>query len=106
MALGGGDHPLEQAAVGLLGVDPATELGAGVAQPQRERVAGALELAEREDPRAADGADAELEALPGEGGRKELAELVFEAGDLVAKVAARAALGGGRNGLQPQFGTR
>ena len=43
--VGVGDHPLDQAAIGLLDVRLAPELDLGVAQPQREGVAHALELA-------------------------------------------------------------
>jgi hypothetical protein len=89
-----GDHPLEQAAVLLLGVSSPGELGASVAQPQGERVPGALEVAAAKHPRAADRSDAPVEVLAREGGGEELTELALEAGDLAPQVVAGAALGG------------
>jgi hypothetical protein len=93
VALGGGDHRLEGAAVGLLDVRPAAELGPGVAQPQRERVADTLELAGVEHPRAADRADAPVDALPREGRGERLAQLALELPDLPAQLVAREPLG-------------
>jgi hypothetical protein len=94
VALGSGDHLLEQAAVGLLDVGAPGELGLGVAESARKRVADALELAGGEHPRAADRADAPLEAGTREGGGEQLAEPAVERGDLAPQVLARAPLRG------------
>lgn len=94
MALGGGDHPLEQATVGLLDVGASPELGLRVAQAQGERVPKPFELARIEHSRAADGPDPPVEPLAGKGGGEELAEAPLEPGDLAAQVVACAALRG------------
>jgi hypothetical protein len=93
MALGRGDHPLEQAPACLLGVGALRELGLDLAQAQCERVANALELRGGEHPRPADGADAPLEAAPREDRGEELAEASLEARDLALEVLACEALG-------------
>jgi hypothetical protein len=93
VALRGGDHPLDQGAVGLLDVGLPGELGLGVAQPEREGVTDPLELAGGEHPRPTDGADPPLEPGPRKGGSEELAETAFEVGNLTPQVVAREALG-------------
>jgi hypothetical protein len=94
VALGLDQHPLEQAPVGLLGVGSPPELALGVAQAEREGVAGALELTGRQDPRSSQRADLPFEAAAREGGGEQLAQSSLEPGDLVAKVRAGAALAG------------
>jgi hypothetical protein len=94
VALGRGDHPLDEAAVRLLGLGPPRELGAGVAKPQRQGVAEPLELADREHPRAAERTDAPFDPPAREGGAEHVPELALDPADLAAQVGARAALGG------------
>jgi hypothetical protein len=93
VTLGGGDHRLEGAAVGLLDVRPAGELGAGIAQPQRQRVADALELAGVEHARAAYRADAPVDVAPGKGRGEGLAKLALELADLPTQLVAGEPLG-------------
>jgi len=88
-----GHHPLEHAAVRLLGVRAATELPLCIAQAQRESIADALELAGGEDPRTAEGTHLPVEAATGKGGREELAQPPLERRDLAAQVGACEALG-------------
>jgi hypothetical protein len=88
VALRLGDHRLDQAAVGLLDLSAATELGLGLAQAEDEGVTNPLELAGIEDPRAADGPHAPLDPVAGEGRREELAEPALEDRDLPAEVVA------------------
>jgi hypothetical protein len=93
VALGGGDHRLDQGPVGMLGVVPAPELALGVAKPQRERVADPLELAGPEHARPPGRTDPPFEALAGEGLAEEGAEPALDPGDLAAQVLARPPLG-------------
>ena len=67
MALRGLDHPLEHAAARLLDVGLAGELGASVAEPQRQCVADPLELGDAENTRPADRADPPVEPAPWKG---------------------------------------
>ena len=94
MLRGGDDHPLDQAAVGLLDVGTPCELGASVAKPQCERIADPLELPGGEHPRPADCTDPPLEALAREGGAEQLGELALDLADLAPQVVAGAALRG------------
>lgn len=88
-----GDHALEQLAVSLLDVDAGGQLGLGVAQAQRERVAHPLQLGDPEDPGAPGRCDPELDPLTRIGGREKLPEPQLEPGDLAAQVLAGAPLG-------------
>jgi hypothetical protein len=81
-------HLLDQAALLLLGLRTLGELSAGVAEPEREGVAGLLELPEREQPGAAMSAHAPVEPLPRPRGAGELSELALELRDLVPQRAA------------------
>jgi hypothetical protein len=96
VALGGGDHRLENAAVGLLDVGLTRELGTGVAEPQRQGVANPLELAGAQHPRPADGADTPLDPAPRKGRGEGLAQLALEPADLTPEVVAGEPLGGPR----------
>jgi hypothetical protein len=93
MALRSGDHPLDQAPVGLLRLRAPRELGLGVAQAQGEGVPDPLQLAGGEHPRPADSADAPLEPGAGEGRGEELAQPPVEIGYLPAQVVAGEPLG-------------
>jgi len=97
MALGLGDHRLDQASVGLLLLAAASQLGLGLAQAEGERVADALELAGVEHPRPTDGADVPLDSLAREGRGEQLAQPLLEGGDLAAQVVARAAVSADRD---------
>jgi hypothetical protein len=81
-----GDHPLEQAPVGLLDIGLPAELDLSVAQARRERVADALELTGLEHPWATDRSDAPLESAARDGRGEELAEASLEVRDLPAQV--------------------
>jgi hypothetical protein len=87
------DQALEGAAVVLLDPAAAPELALGLLKPDRERVADPLEVADAEDAGPADGADAPLDPLAGEGGGEELAEALLERSDLAPQLVAGASLG-------------
>src|SRR5215218_2059294 len=89
------DHGLEQPAVGLLDLTLTGELGLSLAQPDGESVAHALELGNSQNARPANGRDAPVDARPGEGRGKELAEPLLEQRDLAPKLVARPVLGAG-----------
>ena len=104
VALRGGDHPLDQDPVGLLGVGAPGELGLCVAQAQGEGVAHPLQLTGREHPRAANRTDSPLEAGTGKGGGEHLAEAPVELGYLASKVVAGESLGARGNRCAEQLG--
>jgi hypothetical protein len=92
--LGGvGDHPLEQPAVFLLDVGLPGDLGLRVAQAQGEGVAHPLELAGRKHPRAADGADAPIDAPARKRRGEKLSKPPFQVGDLASQVSPRQTVG-------------
>jgi hypothetical protein len=93
VALGGGDHRLENASVGLLGVGPTRELGTRVAESQRQGVADPLELAGAQHPRPADRADAPVDPAPREGRCEGLAQLALELADLATQLVTGEPLG-------------
>jgi hypothetical protein len=93
MAVRGGNHPLDQAAVRLLDLRAAGELRLRVAQAQGQSVAYPLQLGGRKQPRPADRTDPPLEPGPREGRGEELAEATLEIGDLTPEVVARELLG-------------
>lgn len=88
------DHPLDQTAIGLLGVGSARKLGLGVAQAQGERVADPLQLTGVEQARAANRSDAPFQALPWERRGEQLPEPALDLGDLTAQILAGPALRG------------
>jgi hypothetical protein len=95
--VGVGDHPLDEAPALLLDVDAAGELGTGVGHPLGQTVAHALELPDPKDPRPAGRGDAPFEVAAREGGRKDLCQLAFEAGNLPPELGAGGPqVGGGR----------
>ena len=85
------DHPLDQGAIGALGIVSTGELGLGVAKPQRERVANSLQLAGAKQTRPADGTDPPLEPRAGGGLAEQGAEPALDPGYLAAQVRARLA---------------
>jgi len=94
MAVGVGDHALEQAAVGLLlGATPG-ELGLCLADAHDEGVPDALELGGAQQARPADGSDPPLQSLARESRGEQLPEPALEPGDLAAKVLADEVVGG------------
>ena len=92
IALGLRDHPLDEAAVLLLHVSAARQLRLSFPNPNEQRVADALELGGAQDAGAADGSHGPVDALPREGRSPQLRELLFEAGDLTAKLVANGAV--------------
>ena len=105
VALGLGDHRLEQAAVGLLDVGAAAELGPGVAQAQRRARRGPARARRSPSTRGPPTrADAPLDPAAREGRGEQLAELALErarsgaAGrrGRAARRSAAAAAGGAR----------
>jgi hypothetical protein len=93
VALGRRDHRLEQAAILLLYLAPASDLRLSLAEPHREPVAHPLELRDAEDAGATDGGDAPVDARPWKCGGEELAEPLLERTDLPSKLLARLAVG-------------
>src|SRR5437764_481627 len=85
-------HPLDQLAVLVLDVGVVVERKPDVLDPGGERVTHALELVDREKPRAADAGNREVDALPREGRAEQASELQLECRDLAAQVGARSAL--------------
>jgi len=67
VAVGLGDHALDEAAVLLFDIGAPRQLGLSLANPDQESVADSLQLGGIQDSRAADGADLPLDALAGEG---------------------------------------
>jgi len=98
MSLGSLDHLLEQRPVSLLDRPPPGDLGLGLAEPRRERVANPLELGHAEHPRAAGGADPPLDPAAGERCREQLTQPALEQRDLAAQLGPDPALGVGRGG--------
>jgi hypothetical protein len=98
VSLGGLDHLLEQRPVALLDRSPPGDLGLGLAQARRERVANPLELGQAEHPRAAGGGDPPLDPAAGEGGREQLAEPPLEERDLATQLGPDPALDVRRRG--------
>jgi hypothetical protein len=96
-----GDHLLDQAAIRLLDVSPAGDLGLGLADPHDQRVTDALEVGGAQHARPARGADAPADPAARESRDPELAELPLEPGDLASKLVANTALLlGGRSGAE------
>jgi hypothetical protein len=88
-----GQHPLEQLAVGGLGLGPLAQGAAGVGDPVGERVADLLQLAEADQARLVRrGGHPRVDRHPREGPRGEAPELVLEAADLAPQLGARKAL--------------
>jgi len=102
VALGLGDHALDETAVLLLDVGPAAKLVLSLADPHQERVANALELGGAEQAGPADRADVPVDALTREGGHPKLAELLLQARDLAAKLVADGPLVLGREWTRGQ----
>ena len=100
IALRLGDHALDEAAVALLDVGAAGQLGLGLADPDQERVAHPLELGRPQDARAAHGADRPVDVLARKGRSPKLRELLLEACDLAAKLVADRAVVRGDEKLQ------
>jgi hypothetical protein len=86
------DHPLDQDPVRLLDVGPARDLRLRLAHPDHESVANPLKLGRPEDPRAAGGADAPIDAAAREGGGPQLAEPALEPSDLTPELVPDEAL--------------
>ena len=93
VALGLGDHRLDQAAIVLLDLSPAVELGLRLAEPGGERVADPLQLGDPQHPRPPDRANRPVDPLTGEGGGEQLAESLLQQGDLPAETLAGGTLG-------------
>ena len=88
IALGLGDHALDEAAVSLLDVGAPGDLGLGIADANEESVADPLQLSSAEDAGAANGSNGPIDSLARERGGPKLGELLLEAGDLAAKLVA------------------
>jgi hypothetical protein len=95
VALGLGDHRLEQSAVGLLDLAAPTQLHLGVAQPDRERVADAFELRHAEHSRTTHSGYSPLDPGAREGRGEQLAQSLLEQRYLAAKLMAGQPIGGG-----------
>jgi hypothetical protein len=93
VALGRGDHVLEEATVCLLDLAAPRELCLRVAQPHREPVANPLQLGDAQHARPADRTDGPVETLARKGGCEDLAEPLLEHRDLATKVVANAPFG-------------
>src|SRR5213592_1795880 len=72
------DHRLEQAAIGLLELALARELGLSVTEPDRKAVANPLELGHAENAGPADRRNGPLDARAREGRGKELSEPLLQ----------------------------
>jgi len=95
VALGRGDHRLEQRSVCLLHLSPATELCFSLSQPRRETVANPLQVTDVEHSRAPRGPHRPLDSRARKRRPEQLAESLLEQRDLAAKVLADPALGEG-----------
>ncbi len=93
VAVGLGGHRLDHAAILLLDLAPAAELGLRLAEPGSERVAHPLQLGDPEHPGPANRPDRPLHSLAREGGGEQLAEPLLQQGDLPAKILAGTTLG-------------
>ena len=89
VALGRGDHRLEQPAVCLLDVGTAAHFRAGVVHTGGKRITNPLELAKAQHARPARSADAPVEALAPEVLSEQPTELGLEPGDLASQVDPR-----------------
>ncbi len=83
-----GDHPLDEAAVALLGVSTAAELSLSLADADQKCVANPLELGGAQNARAAYGAHGPVDVLARKGRGPKLGKLLLQAGDLAAKLVA------------------
>jgi hypothetical protein len=93
VAVGRRDHRLEQAAILLLDLAPASDLRLSLAEPHREPVADPLELGDAEDAGSTHGGNAPVDARSRKGGGEELPEPLLEQTDLSAQLLARVAVG-------------
>lgn len=100
MALGLGDHALEQAAGRLLLLATARKLGLRLAKPHHERVADTLKLRDAQHPRTPDRPDSPLDPRPGKRGREQLPQPSLQAGDLAPQVVADQPLWGESGGTR------
>lgn len=89
VALGFGDHSLDQASVAFLHVGAARDLRLRLANADQQSVTDPLELGGAEDARSTDSADGPVDALAREGRGPKLRELELEARDLAAKLVAK-----------------
>ena len=86
------DHPLDEAAVGLLDVRLPGQLGLRVTEAHRQRVADPFQFSRRQHARAARGRDVPLDAAAREGRCEQLAQAALQVSDLAAQVGAEAPL--------------
>jgi len=89
VALGFGDHPLDQASVAFLHVGAARDLRLRLADADQQSVTDPLQLDGAEDARSTDGADGPVDALAREGRGPKLRELLLKARDLAAELVAK-----------------
>jgi hypothetical protein len=92
VALGLGDHPLDEATVLLFGICAARDLRLRLADANQERVANPLELGRSEDARTANSAYRPVDSLARKGSGPKLRKLLFEARDLAAELVAEGTL--------------
>ena len=92
-AVGLCDHALEQLAIALLYVAAVGQPPPHLLNPGRERVAGALELGDAEDPRPSGRGHGVGDAAPRKCRSEELGQLALEPRDLLSQVAAGPAAG-------------
>ncbi|HMI81795.1 MAG TPA: hypothetical protein VK480_08415, partial [Solirubrobacterales bacterium] len=91
--LGGGEHPLDELAVGVLDPAPLDQRRPGLGDAVGEAVAQRLQLAEAEDPRrGGEGLDPVRHLGVAEGLSEEARQLSLEAADLLAQLQAGVAL--------------
>ena len=100
VALGLGDHALDEAAVLLFDVRTAPQLGPCLADADEERVPNSLELGRAENAGATHRADLPFDAPARERRGPKFGELLLEAGDLAAKLVADGPVVGGDQVLQ------
>jgi hypothetical protein len=93
IAIGLGDHRLEQSPVRLLDLTAATELLLSLAQPHGEAVANALELRHAQDAWAAHRRHAPLDPRAREGRREQLTQSLLEQRNLPTELVTHPAIG-------------